>query len=899
MKNIKSLSPIIDRKSRIGINLSDPSNQDLESIGRSGRDNLKQFLSSDALKIPKVPLHRPSGLSADVISLSSPKANLKTSDSSLISPSATDKFLRNLVKIKHANKNILNAFMNPKSQLKQFNQQGQSPVRLSIREELKIFEKAVQEKSEALHLTEWFDFTIKKTLIGANVEKSFFENDSEEQGKALKSAEDFLKEALNKFLMLIRSRNNETSLLVNKLFTGYQRYWEVLLVVQAAKSERTVQGLVRDLEKQKSEFVTLAKKAKQKILSVMFIQLKARLKDNEEEIKIKDLQLEKIIREEVPKKYLENYEKIIHSLKKKVGGIMDLNNKNLLKDKNLAKAIMSEFQVLDKFKSVHLLEKKKLDDQEELCKSHKSIQTSIETSDKETMLSFVYFNAETQTYGQVFDNQNQETSAEVDSEIRDLQQAGYIPENAEIISWSAGYFTGLARGRSIAQREALQAEELMDNLNTNESSFELSEDEEETLRNNRLTKYEMLVKKYEDDMINEIDERTGEEMQVALHFEHKDDAHLRDSEKKETFFKRMEKKRRATTTKFKEFNFQRREKIVIQKKVKSKKVREFIMKKSLHELDKRKKMSRKMLVKIINNFYTSLIKAEEVPEDLLEYVYTEFETKNSLKKVVQRKVIDFLANLLQNSSVLKIKNFIKFLNFSKKIKEASFINVKDSLSMYLTGFDSVFKSKLGLMPDFNDFSETNLVPVIRISEFYRDYFSENLSQARMTKLTEFAEKNTIFDKKRLNKQGVIEMEAALNFALLINEEHFQCIKSTGDQILKALTCENNPETVRKADLVFIASLFRPGRGFKGLETCSEFLSVEEVFSSDLKEIFPEEFVEAGPVNFEEVLDVLEKSSYFVACGYFEMFKEFGKDLDLIVLKCVLNIVEIYNKSIHS
>ena len=270
MKNIKSLSPIIDRKSRIDLNPIELLKIGRDSNARSGRENLKQFLSAEALKIPRGSLRRTSGLVAsEVISLSSPKANIKTSDNSLTSPSATNKFLNNLVKIKQANKSILNAFLNPKTQLIQLNQQGQSPVRLSLREDLKIFEQSIQEKSDIRSLIDWFDETIKRTLIGTNVNKSFYESDSEDQGKQLKISEDFLKEALTKSLSVIRNRHIDTTVLIDKLITSYQRYWEVLLVVQAAKSEKTIQGLVRDLERQKSEFINLAKKAKQKILSVI------------------------------------------------------------------------------------------------------------------------------------------------------------------------------------------------------------------------------------------------------------------------------------------------------------------------------------------------------------------------------------------------------------------------------------------------------------------------------------------------------------------------------------------------------------------------------------------------------------------------------------------------------
>lgn len=583
------------------------------------------------------------------------------------------------------------------------------------------------------------------------------------------------------------------------------------------------------------------------------------------------------------------------TLKTKVADMLQTlqqgNFKSNANKNNLIKSILSEFNTLENFKSHIVPGKSKNSEELENLESgrtiNQSVQTNVETCDKETMLNFVYFNAETQTYYIYNDSQSQDNAQEIEEEIRTLQDAGYIPAGAEITSWSAGYFTGLAHGKTIAQHEALQAEEMQDTQGI-DTSFDLSEDESPQIVNPRDENLKKAIKKFEESKNEEIKPEfltSDEEQQV------------KDSEKKETIVRRVDNKKKTTITKFKEFNFQRREKIVIQKKVKSKKALNYIMKKSIHDLEKRKKMSKKMLVKIINTFYFSLIKSEEIPDNLLEYVFSDYETKNSMKKVVQRKVIDFLANLIQNCSILKIKTFIKFLKLEKRIKESGFFFPKDCLSMYLSGFDSIFKSKLGFMPDFNDFSETNLVPVVRVSEFYKEKLSEVLSPARMSKLFEFIEKNSTFDKKRLNKSGVIEIESALDFALNIYEDHLFRIKATGELIIKALTCDNSPEAIRKVDMVFVAELLKPGKVFKELENYSgEFIMCEEVFNGNMKEIFPEEILDGTAVGYDQIMQELEKSVFFNEYGYTELFKEFGQELDTNVFNCIYKIVEIYNKS---
>jgi hypothetical protein len=110
-------------------------------------------------------------------------------------------------------------------------------------------------------------------------------------------------------------------------------------------------------------------------------------------------------------------------------------------------------------------------------------------------------------------------------------------------------------------------------------------------------------------------------------------------------------------------------------------------------------------------------------------------------------------------------------------------------------------------------------------------------------MIEFVEKHSTIDKKRLNK-GVIEMENGLNYAVAQFEEHFLAVRKTGMLLLKTLNSENALGLIKKNDLIFLAGLLKPGKIFKELDgISSEFLDVEDVFATGLREIFPEEVLD--------------------------------------------------------
>ena len=336
-----------------------------------------------------------------------------------------------------------------------------------------------------------------------------------------------------------------------------------------------------------------------------------------------------------------------------------------------------------------------------------------------------------------------ESKKAVDEELLDLKRRGMIPDDIDIESWGAGYYTGLERGKSLISKEAVEIEE---NL--------------------------IMHAEYETDESLESECNSPKLLIVA---ERKIEDIGRFSPREATQEKKVdETKKKKNNTKIMEFNFKKREKLFHQKILKSKRIRDIILKKSIENIKRKAKMSKKMILKMVNGIYTTLIskyKQDDFIDDLLEFIYQEFQARYSMKKIVDRKIIEFICNLLKYSDLLQIRNFIKFLDLSEKISDKALQNRKEEFLLYLSGLDSILKSKAGVMPLFDEISEIHYIPLIRSIEFFKDKFSDIFPPAKVSKSIEFLEKNSTYDKRRLNKLGVIELEFVLNFALSQFEEN--------------------------------------------------------------------------------------------------------------------------------
>lgn len=874
MSSKLSLGPLSDRHYKYTTQTFDCLVEDIDLIHRENRYHLKHYLSSNQLSVPHSHRKKLYELTESTINhQTSPRILKKILETSKSCTKSKEKNINKIVALKKANKNVLNA-MNNFTYNKSFKHKQ---VLIKVPEDLNLYDKEVlTERSEILQLVEWFEMSLKN---GCWDELVLMGKGEKGIGEEIRKNEEVLEIGFSRFVDLIKVHCIEQAGFVVKFFEKYRELWRLKVNSKVNSQEFTIKKLMIEAGNGKNEFVALKNVTEEKISN-----LELELEKKNKEIFVKDAEigrlgkLVRLVKEERAVKLMKQmqmYEDMIVKIKKKVKKILseiDDNTSGLnLEHREIGENMLAQLYLVEKFRDENLnseaLKEAFLESENILDSLDQSIlfnntveqytQTELVLMDKETNIGPVYFNEETQTF-LIIDEQPQISITQLEEEIIDLRQAGLIPASVEIESWSAGYFTGLDRGKTLAQNESIQVSENDENLSSQFEDFD------------------------EDDHLIEETEKRME------------------TEKKE---EKNDYRRKKLATKFKQFNFQRREKIVLNKISKSKNIKDFFLRINKETISKRTKMSKKMLMKTINNLYFSLIskiKVGEVPEDLLEYVYSEFENKNSVKKLVKRKILDFLCNLVNYSSCLKAKNFLRFLDLQVAITDTPLNNIKDSLQIYLTGLDSIFKSKAGIMPEFSEYSETHYVPTVRVLEFFKFEFSETFPPQRFSKNLDFIEKNSSFDKKRLNKSGVIELEIVLNHAVNQYEEHCIAVKNTGLMIIKGINCENNPEFIKKSDLVFVAGMLKPGKHFREIEMSNwEVFRCDEVLNGPLKSIFPEEFVEEeegdSRVEYLRVLEMVEKEKFLEKNRFAEIFEIRGKELGFKVLAHIRRMVEIYCK----
>ena len=376
-----------------------------------------------------------------------------------------------------------------------------------------------------------------------------------------------------------------------------------------------------------------------------------------------------------------------------------------------------------------------------------------------------------------------------------------------------------------------------------------------------------------------------------------------ENEKKKDYEKKDDLRRKKYRTTIKEFNFQRKEKAVVQKIMKSKRIREILQKKSLENIVKKANISKKMLIKTINTIYTNLInkyKQDDLFEDLLEYIYLDFESKNSLKKVVDRKTMSFLCNLFKHADVLKVQNCLKFLDLSEKVKIPGLLFKKESFFLYLSGFDTFLKPKVGVLNNFDDFSEFPHIPLAKSLDFFKEKFSDIFPFQRLQACFEYLEKHSFYDKKRIYKSGLIDLELVLTYAINQYEDHCIAVNNTGKNIIKAITCDNNPLAIKKSDLGYVSNLFKSHKHLKDLDRINgEFLKIEAIFESNARDIFPEEILDKQEKNYdhvhENILELIRNNFKTDKNGFFKMIEENADHLDLEILPYLEKILELHLK----
>ena len=215
-------------------------------------------------------------------------------------------------------------------------------------------------------------------------------------------------------------------------------------------------------------------------------------------------------------------------------------------------------------------------------------------------------------------------------------------------------------------------------------------------------------------------------------------------------------------TKFKEFNWHKKKESMFTKRGGEGYIllQKLMANKSLEALKAKGTMSIRMLNKIVSNVYMSCIlkdRSEDGPV-MIEMIYSEIYNKYASKDAAERKFGDLICSLFRFRKG-KRKMFLRFIGAGEKIGVTNYS--KYSLKMFLSMNHYMFNAKVGISVHTDEYSDNILVPAVRATECLKEKVEPFLDKFEVMRLHAWVDKNCVPDCKKINQNGMINMDKFL------------------------------------------------------------------------------------------------------------------------------------------
>ena len=224
--------------------------------------------------------------------------------------------------------------------------------------------------------------------------------------------------------------------------------------------------------------------------------------------------------------------------------------------------------------------------------------------------------------------------------------------------------------------------------------------------------------------------------------------------------KMAEVKSNKELTRFNEFNFNN-------KKLSPKRVNPLIyenvftlMRKIPEFLKRKSKISRKMMFKMMTGFYEAAfyqMSTEEI-KDMILVCHDEIAHRYGLKKVSDRKFLEFIAEVIKNKDLKRCSMFLKLINSNSLLNTDNYS--RHTLSLYLESYKFMLNSKIGIMTNVDETDDKILIPVNRAIECIRDKLEGKIEKHQISSLISTIEHKSSPDPRRINT-ALVELEAVL------------------------------------------------------------------------------------------------------------------------------------------
>ena len=213
-------------------------------------------------------------------------------------------------------------------------------------------------------------------------------------------------------------------------------------------------------------------------------------------------------------------------------------------------------------------------------------------------------------------------------------------------------------------------------------------------------------------------------------------------------------------TRFNEFNFNN-------KKLSPKRVNPLIyenvftlMRKIPEFLKRKSKISRKMMFKMMTGFYEAAfyqMSTEEI-KDMILVCHDEIAHRYGLKKVSDRKFLEFIAEVIKNKDLKRCSMFLKLINSNSLLNTDNYS--RQTLSLYLESYKFMLNSKIGILTNVDETDDKILIPVNRAIECIKDKLEGKIEKSQISSLISTIEHKSSPDPRRINT-ALVEFEAVL------------------------------------------------------------------------------------------------------------------------------------------
>lgn len=432
---------------------------------------------------------------------------------------------------------------------------------------------------------------------------------------------------------------------------------------------------------------------------------------------------------------------------------------------------------------------------------------------------------------------------EMEEEEEKNETDSQLPANHNSISWKKGYDTGYARGKAkgIVHGKILGKEEgimegyaqAVKELNQQDS---LSEDPELDVN------------------------RENESLEVV-------NTQNAQPKNKRKFSVLPEIKSTKELTKFAEFKFSRQKAQAVKVTNPAFDLVKKLLKKSNDNVLKKATASRKMVNKMLSNLYQICISkasSEEVDE-LLAICYDEFFQKYGLKKVADRKFLEFIASLIKNKTYKKCFMFMRLAGLGNLNKVENYS--KFTFLMYLDSLHYMLVSKIGITMNYDETDDKPMFPINRAVECVKEKLDNKADKILIQSIVSNLEHKAMPDPQRIST-GLIDLEYTLECICEAYESVQSKIKKGVETVLRALGYEEN-KPVLQYDFSLCVRYINPSKfqRLEGDDILEQVLTHEEAYELcvDLNIMnetdvhnFAKNYTKKPFDNYTEMLDIIEK-----------------------------------------